>query len=80
MIVLFLALTRTVGEYFRLRYVLGADAAPVAYAPYIAGLGAGLLGTWAAVVLCFARRFTAATGASVLTIVGLIIYKILVFK
>jgi hypothetical protein len=74
--VLFLALARTVGEYFRLRHALGPALGLAAFAPYVPGLGLGVLGTWAAVLLYFGRRFRAATGAAVLTVAPLLAYKL----
>jgi hypothetical protein len=74
--VLFLALVRTVGEYFRLRHTLGPDTGLVAFAPFIPAVGLAVIGTWASVLLYFMRRFRTATGAAVVTVATLLVYKL----
>jgi hypothetical protein len=72
---LFLALVRTLAEYYRLRYVRGAALSLAEVAPYITGgLMAGL-GAWAAVVAYFVGRYRLATGIVVAMIVSMLVYK-----
>ena len=71
----FLALVRTLAEFFRLEYVEGATLRVANVAPYV---GAGLLAavlTWAGVLCYFAGR-----DRSALFIVGLTILVLLAIK
>lgn len=74
--VLFLALLRTLGEYYRLRAVLGPAHGMRAFEPYVAGLLLGVGGTGVAVGLYFAGRPRAVIGAAVLTVAALFVYKV----
>ena len=76
--VLFLALLRTVGEYFRLRALHGPEAGLAEFSPYVGGLGVGVIGTWAAVLLYFAKRFRAVVVATLATIAALLLYKVFI--
>jgi hypothetical protein len=70
----FLALVRTLAEFFRLEHVVpGVHVATVA--PYVgAGLLAALL-TWAGVLCYFTGRDRAAFGVAGVTILALVIVK-----
>lgn len=74
--VLFLVLLRTLGEYFRLRAVLGPERGLAAFAPFLPALLLAVLGTAAAVLLFFARRFRTAVGAAAATVLVLLAYKL----
>jgi hypothetical protein len=72
----FLALVRTLAEFFRLQLVQGATLYIATVAPYV---GAGLLTavlTWTAVLCYFAGRDRAVLCVVGVTILGLLIVKI----
>lgn len=72
----FLALIRTLAEFFRLEHVEGATLHIGTVAPYV---GAGLLGavlTWVAVLCYFADRDRAALAVVGATILALLAIKI----
>lgn len=72
----FLALIRTLAEFFRLEHVEGATLRIATVAPYV---GAGLLGavlTWVAVLCYFAGRDRAALAVVGATILSLLAIKI----
>lgn len=74
----FLALVRTLAEFFRLQYVEGPALRVAAVAPYV---GAGLLAavlTWAGVLCYFFGRDRAALGVAGITILALVIVKIVI--
>ena len=74
----FLALIRTLAEFFRLEHVEGARLRIGTVAPYV---GAGLLGavlTWVAVLCYFAGRDRAALAVVGATILALLAIKIAV--
>jgi uncharacterized membrane protein len=74
----FLALVRTLAEFFRLQHVQGKTLQVATVAPYV---GAGLLAavlTWAAVLCYFAGRDHAALGVAGVTILALVIIKIVI--
>jgi hypothetical protein len=74
----FLALVRTLAEFFRLQLVQGATLHVATVAPYVgAGLLAALL-TWASVLCYFAGRDRAAIGVAGVTILVLVIVKIVI--
>jgi hypothetical protein len=74
--ILFLALVRTVGEYYRLRATLGPGPGLTAFEPFMPGLLLAVVGTWTAVLLYFGHRHRAAITAAVLTVVALLAYKL----
>ncbi len=76
--VLFLALVRTLAEYYRLRYVHGAALVLAEVAPYITGGLMATLGAWAAVVAYFFGRYRVATGIVLAAIVAMLVYKVVV--
>ncbi|HEY7215761.1 MAG TPA: hypothetical protein VIC28_14105 [Thermoanaerobaculia bacterium] len=75
---LFLALIRTLAEYYRLRYVRGTSLALADVAPYITGGLMAALGAWAAVVAFFVGRYRVATGIVVAAVVAMLVYKAVV--
>lgn len=74
----FLALTRTLGEYFRLKYVLGAEFTVGVGEPFVVGAFIAAVSCWIAVTLLFIGRNTTAICVSIATIVILLAYKITV--
>ncbi|MFY9826468.1 MAG: hypothetical protein WAM82_34210 [Thermoanaerobaculia bacterium] len=75
---LFLALIRTLAEYYRLRYVRGTALALADVAPFITGGLIAALGAWAAVVAYFVGRYRVATGIVVAVVVAMLVYKAVV--
>jgi len=74
----FLALVRTLGEFFRLQHARGAALVAATVAPYV---GAGLLTailTWAGVLCYFAGRDRAAVGLAGVTVLALLTIKMAV--
>jgi sugar phosphate permease len=76
--VLFLALARTLAEYYRLEYVRGSSLALAEVAPYITGALMAAVGAWAAVIAYFVERYRLATGIVGAAIVAMLIYKVVV--
>ncbi len=75
-LILLLALLRTVGEYYRLRTQLGASLGFEAFAPFITGLLLGLAGLVVGVVLHFGGRFRAVVAVVAATLGVLLVYKL----
>ena len=73
--ILFIAILRTVGEYYRLRWALGPETGPKAFEPFIPGLLLAVIGTMVAVALYFAQRFRLVLWAAGIVVAGLILYK-----
>ena len=71
-----LALIRTLGEIYRLKYVFGAELTLDQVEPFVTGalLDALLIGL--AVLLFFFRRYTSATVVAAATLLVLLIYKL----
>ncbi|HEY4575661.1 MAG TPA: hypothetical protein VIJ26_16910, partial [Thermoanaerobaculia bacterium] len=76
--VLFLALVRTLAEYYRLRYVRGPALGLADVAPYITGGLMAAAGAWAAVVAYFFGRYRVAIGIVVAVVVAMLVYKVVV--
>jgi hypothetical protein len=75
--VLFVAILRTVGEYYRLRRSLGPEVGLKAFEPFIGGLLLAVVGTMAAVAFYFARRFRLVVLVAGTVVAGLVLYKII---
>jgi sugar phosphate permease len=75
---LFLALVRTLAEYYRLRYVRGTALGLADVAPYITGGMMAAVGAWAAVVAYFFGRYRVVIGIVVAVVVAMIVYKVVV--
>jgi len=74
----FLALVRSLAEFFRLQHLGGPALQVATVAPYVGG---GLLAavlTWAGVLCYFAGRDRTVIGVGVVTIVALVIVKVAV--
>lgn len=74
----FLALVRTLAEFFRLQYVEGPALRIAAVTPYVGAALLTALLTWAGVLCYFSGRDRAALGVAGVTIVVLIMVKILI--
>jgi hypothetical protein len=74
----FLALVRTLAEFFRLQHVQGPKLAVATVSPYIGAALLAALMTWTAVLCYFARRDRAALAVAGVTILALLIIKITV--
>ncbi len=71
----FLIVVRTLGEFFRLRHVLGANFSTAVAAPYIGGALIAACSCWAGVTLYFFRRYTLSAWIALATVVILLVYK-----
>lgn len=74
----FLIVVRTLGEFFRLRHVLGATFSIAVAAPYVGGALIAACSCWAGVTLYFFRRYTMSAWIALATVVILLVYKITV--
>jgi hypothetical protein len=74
----FLIVVRTLGEFFRLRHVLGPNFSTAVAAPYVGGALIAACFCWAGVTLYLFRRYTLSAWIALATIVILLIYKITV--
>lgn len=76
----FLALIRTLAEYFRLKYVQGSAFAPIAAEPYVAGALLVALCAWIGVTCYLFGRYAWAAWTGVGTIALLIAFKVMVLS
>jgi hypothetical protein len=74
----FLVAGRTLGEFFRLRHVLGADFETTVAGLYVGGALIAVCSCWAGVTLYFSRRYTLSAWITLATIPVLLAYKIMV--
>lgn len=74
-VVQFLALVRTLGEFFRLRHLRGAALTLAEVEPYVVGATITAVLCFAAVVLYFARRHTTAVAVAAATVLVLLVYR-----
>jgi hypothetical protein len=74
----FLIVVRTLGEYFRLRHVDGANFSTAVGALYVGGALIAACSCWAGVTLYFFRRYTLSACITLATIPVLLVYKIVV--
>lgn len=72
----FLIVVRTLGEFFRLRYLLGANFSPAVATPYVGGALIAACSCWTVVTLYFFRRYTLSAWIALATVVVLLVYKI----
>ena len=71
-------MVRTLGEFFRLRHVLGANFSAAVAALYVGGALIAACFCWAGVALYFFRRYTLSAWIALTTVVILLVYKIAV--
>jgi hypothetical protein len=74
----FLIIVRTLGEFFRLRHVLGSNFSTAVATTYIGGALIAACSCWAGVILYFFRRYTLSAWIALATVVMLLLYKIAV--
>jgi hypothetical protein len=74
----FLIVARTLGEFFRLRHVLGTSFSVAVAAPYIGGALLAVCFCWAGVISYFFRRYALSAWIALATVVILLAYKIAV--
>jgi len=72
----FLIVVRTLGEFFRLRHVLGTSFSTEAAAPYIRGAVLAARSCWAGVTLFFFRRYSLCVWVAGVTVLALLVYKV----
>lgn len=74
----FLALVRTLAEYFRLKHVRLGHFTLSSGEPYVTGALIAAVLCWLAVTLYFFHRYRAATAVAAATVVILLAYKLIV--
>jgi hypothetical protein len=74
----FLIVVRTLGEFFRLRHLLGTSFSGAVAAPYVGGALIAACCCWATVTLYFFRRYALTTWIALAAIGILLMYKIAV--
>jgi hypothetical protein len=74
----FLIVVRTLGEFFRLRHVLGTNFLPAVATPYVAGALIAACSCWAGVTFYFFKRYTLSAWIALATVPVLLVYKIAV--
>ena len=74
----FLALIRTLAEYFRLKHVLGPSFTVAAAEPYVTGALLAAAGTWLGVTFYFFGKHAWSAAIAAGTVVLLLAYKFLV--
>jgi hypothetical protein len=74
----FLIVVRTLGEFFRLRHVLGTSFSAAVAAPYVGGALIAACFCWTGVTLYFFRRYTLSVWIALAAVVILLVYKIAV--
>ena len=72
----FLIVIRTLGEFFRLRHLHGANFSTAMAAVFVGGALIAACSCWAGVSLYFFRRYAPAAWITLATIPILVIYKI----
>ena len=74
----FLIVVRTLGEFFRLRHVLGTSFSAAVAAPYVGGALIAVCFCWIGVTLYFFRRYTLSVWTTLTAVAILLMYKIAV--
>ena len=74
----FLIVVRTLGEFFRLRHVLGTSFSAAVAVPYVGGALIAACFCWAGVTLYFFRRYILSVWIALAAVVILLVYKIAV--
>jgi hypothetical protein len=72
----FLIIVMTLGEFFRLKYVHGTRFSTAEAAPYIGGVLIAACLCWAAVILYFCGRYRASSWITIVSVLGLLVYKL----
>jgi hypothetical protein len=76
----FLIVVRALGEFFRLRHVLGANFSTAVATPYVGGALIAACSCWAGVTFYFFRRYTLSAWIALATVPVLMVYKIAVIS
>ena len=74
----FLIVVRTLGEFFRLRHVLGASFSTAVATPYVSGALIAACFCWVCVTLYFFRRYALSAWFALSAVPVLLVYKIAV--
>jgi hypothetical protein len=74
----FLIVVRTLGEFFRLRHVHGANFSIEVTALYVGGALIATCSCWAGVIFYFFRRYMLSAWITLVTVPFLLVYKITV--
>jgi len=74
----FLIVVRTLGEFFRLRHVLGTNFSTAVATVYVGGALIAACSCWAGVTLYFFRRYTLSAWITLATVPVLLVSKIAV--
>jgi hypothetical protein len=74
----FLIVVRTLGEFFRLRHVHGADSPAAVASLYVVGALIAVCSCWAGVTFYFLRRYPLSAWITLGTVPSLLVYKIAV--
>ena len=77
MVVLLLAVGRTLADYARIRGAMGAEVAATAFAPLMVGVTIAIGGFVGALAFYFRRQYRAATMTVVLAVLLTLVYRIL---
>jgi hypothetical protein len=72
----FLIVVRALGEFFRLRHILGANFSTGVAAIYVGGALIAVCACWAGVICYFLRRYLLSAGITLASIPVLLFYKI----
>ena len=75
---LFLALVRTLAEYYRLEYMRGSSLELAEVAPYLTGALMAAVGVWGAVIAYFVGYHRLSTGIVGVGVGAMLIYKAVV--
>jgi hypothetical protein len=74
----FLIVVRTLGEFFRLRHVLGPNFSTEVAALYVGGALIATCSCWTGVAFYFFRRYVLSASITLATVPALLVYKIAV--
>jgi len=74
----FLIVVRTLGEFFRLRHVLGTNFSTAVAMPYVGGALIAACSCWAGVTFYFFRRYMLSAWIALAAVPVLLVYKIVV--
>ncbi len=72
----FLALVRTLGEFFRLKYDQGAEFTAAVGEPFVMGALITAVSCWTSVTLYFLRRNAGVSCVSAVAVITLLEYKV----
>jgi len=76
----FLIIVRSLGEFFRLRHVLGPNFSTAVAAPFVGGALIAACSCWAGVICYFLRRYTLSAWITLATVPLLVVYKLVAIR